>query len=415
MFENVLYQEATNFLKSDIEQGKLPQALLFAGPPCSGKLTAAFEIARILSCTANPRGEWQCTCPSCIKHKNLVSTDLLIVGTRSCTPEISASRKTFLAALDKQENRLLTARYLFIRSVRKLTNRFSQAVWEGDDKISKITPLVSLIDELTEEIDPGRPLPEKPELEKLTLKLEEQCIKLENSFMYDSIPVAHIRKASAWAHYTLNTGKRVFIIENADSMQESVRNALLKTLEEPPEQSVFILTAQNRNAVMPTILSRVRTYAFKNRNFEQNMEVLTRIYHPNEEDIAKLTQHSVAQGMSVLSAYLNSFLPVSPEVIIREARTFMEHLNKNTLPDTESLLTQLKNFEPRIILKLFFNALFDICREKIICDDTTSVAYNTQKAERIAMAVKHAYTNITVYNQSPVAAIEKFTVFVLEG
>ena len=52
-------------------------------------------------------------------------------------------------------------------------------------------------------------------------------------------------------------------------MLESVRNALLKILEEPPADTVFILTTSRRNAVMSTILSRVRTYQFNERTLEQ--------------------------------------------------------------------------------------------------------------------------------------------------
>ena len=48
-------------------------------------------------------------------------------------------------------------------------------------------------------------------------------------------------------------GKKTIIIENADRMLESVRNALLKILEEPPVDTIFILTTSQRNLVMPTI------------------------------------------------------------------------------------------------------------------------------------------------------------------
>ena len=55
-------------------------------------------------------------------------------------------------------------------------------------------------------------------------------------------------------------------------MSESVRNALLKILEEPPSDCNFILLTSKRNAILPTILSRVRTYEFKNRSL--NLEYI---------------------------------------------------------------------------------------------------------------------------------------------
>ncbi len=51
--------------------------------------------------------------------------------------------------------------------------------------------------------------------------------------------------------------KRVFILENCENMTTAAQNALLKVLEEPPSYVMFILTAQNRNALLSTILSRV--------------------------------------------------------------------------------------------------------------------------------------------------------------
>jgi DNA polymerase-3 subunit delta' len=55
-----------------------------------------------------------------------------------------------------------------------------------------------------------------------------------------------------------NLFRRVAIIYNADFMNEEAQNALLKVLEEPPEDSVLILTSSNENQLKPTILSRIQ-------------------------------------------------------------------------------------------------------------------------------------------------------------
>lgn len=49
------------------------------------------------------------------------------------------------------------------------------------------------------------------------------------------------------------------IIEQADNLTIEAQNALLKTLEEPPEGTVLILTASHQKALLPTIISRVQT------------------------------------------------------------------------------------------------------------------------------------------------------------
>ena len=46
-------------------------------------------------------------------------------------------------------------------------------------------------------------------------------------------------------------------------MLDASKNALLKILEEPPKNLTFILLTTNRNALLPTILSRLRPYYFK--------------------------------------------------------------------------------------------------------------------------------------------------------
>lgn len=51
--------------------------------------------------------------------------------------------------------------------------------------------------------------------------------------------------------------KKIYIIEQADTMTIQAQNALLKTLEEPPAHAMFLLLAERAEAFLPTILSRV--------------------------------------------------------------------------------------------------------------------------------------------------------------
>ena len=52
--------------------------------------------------------------------------------------------------------------------------------------------------------------------------------------------------------------RKVFIIEEADRMNEPAQNAILKTLEEPQPDTVFVLLSANEEEVLPTIHSRCR-------------------------------------------------------------------------------------------------------------------------------------------------------------
>ncbi len=57
--------------------------------------------------------------------------------------------------------------------------------------------------------------------------------------------------------------RRVFILEDADALNEDTANSLLKVLEEPPGYATFILTAPSASAVLPTIFSRCQTVRFQ--------------------------------------------------------------------------------------------------------------------------------------------------------
>lgn len=49
---------------------------------------------------------------------------------------------------------------------------------------------------------------------------------------------------------------KVYIVNEAEKMTQQAQNALLKTLEEPPEYAVILLLTANVNSLLPTILSR---------------------------------------------------------------------------------------------------------------------------------------------------------------
>jgi DNA polymerase-3 subunit delta' len=54
----------------------------------------------------------------------------------------------------------------------------------------------------------------------------------------------------------------VFILDEADRMTEAAANALLKVLEEPPPDVVFVLVARSAEALVGTVPSRARTLPF---------------------------------------------------------------------------------------------------------------------------------------------------------
>jgi DNA polymerase-3 subunit gamma/tau len=67
---------------------------------------------------------------------------------------------------------------------------------------------------------------------------------------------------------------RIYIIDEVHMLSKSAFNALLKTLEEPPEHVKFILATTEPEKVLPTILSRCQRYDFRNISSRQIAEHL---------------------------------------------------------------------------------------------------------------------------------------------
>ena len=76
--------------------------------------------------------------------------------------------------------------------------------------------------------------------------------------------VDHIRSLNEQARIPLDQGKsRVFIVDEVHMLSQAAFNAFLKTLEEPPERTIFILATTEKHKIIPTILSRCQVFDFK--------------------------------------------------------------------------------------------------------------------------------------------------------
>jgi len=73
-------------------------------------------------------------------------------------------------------------------------------------------------------------------------------------------------------------GRKVFIINPAEAMTADAANCLLKTLEEPPDDTVFILLTSQPQALLPTVLSRCQQYFFKGIPLPELIEGLVRLH-----------------------------------------------------------------------------------------------------------------------------------------
>ncbi len=129
---------------------------------------------------------------------------------------------------------------------------------------------------------------------------------------------------------------KVYVIDECHMLSTAAFNALLKTLEEPPRQVVFILATTDPQRVLPTILSRCMRFDFQ------------RI------------------GLQNLESHLNSIAKKEGIVINKDAISLIAKHSQGGLRDAESLLDQVSLLPPPITQSNIINLIGAVPEEVLI-------------------------------------------------
>ncbi len=188
-----------------------------------------------------------------------------------------------------------------------------------------------------------------------------------------TIPINAIRwLASEMTKHPVSAQKRFYIILNAHKMSAEAQNALLKILEEPQHNTIFILTTVNHYALYPTIRSRCQIIRFSNIQesdivkFLQNKKILPE--HPSTNIdpmlVATLAQGSLGRAISIYKNF--SEFAVTP---------LLDFIKYSSLQPILPVLAELKHAEPSRII----NTAIHVLRKRVFdCVSTYSVeSYNT--------------------------------------
>lgn len=101
------------------------------------------------------------------------------------------------------------------------------------------------------------------------------------------IPVDDVRRLRSFLTLTAETGQwRVVLIDTADDMNGSAANAVLKSLEEPPKQTVFLLLSPAPGRLLPTIRSRCRMLDLAALDSEPLRKAVTQALAASSEDVS---------------------------------------------------------------------------------------------------------------------------------
>lgn len=113
---------------------------------------------------------------------------------------------------------------------------------------------------------------------------------------YANIRVEEVRNLQSRMRQTRGrAGHRICIIDALDDGNKSVANALLKILEEPPADTIFIGISHRPGALLPTIRSRCQSHAMRGLNAAE-IEEIVRTQLPDEDDQSIARAIGLANG-----------------------------------------------------------------------------------------------------------------------
>ena len=200
LFRDIIGQEATKQqLRQSVREGRIPHAQLFAGISGIGKLQLALAYAQYLNCTHRTEEDSCGVCPTCLQFEKLQHPDLHFVF-----PIVKTDAGgTCDAFLEPWREIILNRRY-----------------FDLDDWHAALG------------------------------------VETKQSMIYEKESGEILRKLSLKSY---GDGYKVMIIWQPEKMNTTTANKLLKLLEEPPAQTVFLLVSEHPEQLLATIQSRVQT------------------------------------------------------------------------------------------------------------------------------------------------------------
>jgi len=138
---------------------------------------------------------------------------------------------------------------------------------------------------------------------------------------------------------------KVYIVDEVHMLSTPAFNALLKTLEEPPEHAVFVLATTEPHKIPATVLSRCQRYDFRRIPFSSIRENLAKI--------------SKEENISIDNESLNMISEMS-DGSMRDAQTLMEQVisSLGTTIDLGKLNTLLSVIDRRLLLALLESVIY---------------------------------------------------------
>lgn len=329
-----------------VDSNRLGHAILFAGQEGDAKLQLAIALSAYLNCSSRHDGDACGECPSCKQIKRLAHPELHFVF------PFSASLKKKSSSKDVSSNDFLDDwRNFVIRT----NGMGSLSDWYREIGLASGQGIISAND----------------------------CNNVIKELSYTSYESKY----------------KVVIIWMVEKLFYAAAPKLLKILEEPPQDSLFILITENKDAILDTILSRSQTLNIPEFTREDVKEILVKKYQVDELEASKIADMSNGNAAMALSiANEPNYTANLFDEFIQWMRICLQADMLKILPFVDSFSKNSKEyilFFLRSSLSLLQQALF-FNQTKVV---KASIADN-QKETFAKFAKFVTVDNINIFNES---------------
>lgn len=337
-------EKEKNALLYQAREGRVSHAQLFLGPEGSAKFALAWAFAKYLLCE-NPQSNDACgTCPACHKVGKLVHPDLHFVF-----PVVLSADKD--DKVKSSDDRLIQWNDFVLKNP-----YFSLNMWQEFTESLGKEPVIG--------VEESRSI-----LQKLSLKSYSGKYKL-------------------------------MVVWLPEKMNQAAANKLLKMLEEPPEETLFLLLCDNMENILPTIISRTQMLKISPFTSDEIAGYLESHFSADPSvsySIAGLAQGSMVEAIQMITGDENQH--VYFDLFVKMMRTAYAANGLDLMSVSEEIASlnkeQQKNFL-RYGLHLF--------RESILLNYMKGELVNLRNEERAFLDKFARFIN----NQNIVALNEEF-------
>ncbi len=168
---------------------------------------------------------------------------------------------------------------------------------------------------------------------------------------------------------------KVYILNNFDEATIQAQNKILKTLEEPPKNVVFILTCISSSAVLATIASRVKTISENLLDFSTASEYLTSEGVKDADSVVKVAGGNIATALNLASK------TDANKIIDLVFRTLIGLKGSSDVIRFSSQITALKKDFP-----YFLDTMIRVLRDVSVCERAELINLMDRKEEIISMS-----------------------------